>query len=73
MQCGLCPAQMEQPAGTVTVAEYHHPTTVKVEKPICVRCAALIRSAGGQWIMSLRLKQAVDDEPAANPAKGLKP
>lgn len=64
MQCGLCPAQMAQAAGIVTVAEYHHPVTVTVEKPICVRCAALIRGAGGQWI----IKQ-VDAQSEANPAE----
>jgi hypothetical protein len=37
---------MTTPAGYVDIAEYQHPLTVIVNRPICPRCAMLIAQAG---------------------------
>ena len=54
IQCGLCPAQMTSAVGYVAVAEYHHPYTVKVDKPICLRCHGLIVAAQGEQIFLVK-------------------
>lgn len=63
MTCGLCPAQMTTAAGYVMAAEYHHPDTVQVEKPICRRCHSLIVAAGGQHIVKQAKEESHENQP----------
>ena len=42
---------MTTPAGHVNVVEYHHPNSVMVERPICLRCHSLIVATQGEQIL----------------------
>ena len=46
MTCACCPATVTTPSGWVEVKEWQGNGMVKVQKPVCSRCKALIVATG---------------------------
>lgn len=58
MTCACCPATVATPAGWVEVKEWQGNGMVLVQKPLCVRCRALIERTGkGEIVKQEKVRQ----------------